>query len=152
MLCNPIGGAGIGCRGGKSGEKVLPCHIGVARGVNRDTDTEVKIASAEVSGIAQNRVDDQGFGDIIAAYCNADLVSLLQHIPCFDQSFAIADLVSYRLMEANFAACIAQLKVPTFPIDADFPRLRKTQLDGLRVRSWGHHKVILQLPLVAVVN
>src|SRR6201988_3030567 len=96
--------------GGKIGRKRTPCHIGVPRGVNRDTDNEVKIASAEVSGVAQNRVDDQGFGDIVAAYCNADLLSLLQHIPCFDQRFPIADLVSSRLMETNFAACIAQLK------------------------------------------
>jgi hypothetical protein len=68
-----------------------------------DSRAYTQTGATQVSGVAQNGVDDQRLSDIIAAHCNANLLSLLQHIAGFDPSSDIS-IASLRKLQLKLEA------------------------------------------------
>ena len=112
----------------------------------------IVIRGAQISRIAQDRIDYERKAPVIGAHLKADLPRTLKDIPARHLLLDTPDLlVEARPLEANFPAQLAHYQVALgvqFKIVPAF----NTQTNGLWVCARRHHKVILELPLVAVIN
>ena len=130
--------------------------------------------TAQIGRIAQDRIDRQWAARVIGAYFKANLTWALKHIPagdvlllasCFlvDAGLAEPDLPSPGLKHQiaarvhadlgfsilDFGLASSQFRVSIFEFRvASF----NGQPNGLGVSARRHHKVVLQLLLVAVIN
>src|SRR5579863_1989972 len=71
-------------RGGEIGRISTACDIGVARSINRYADAPVVVASAEVRGIDQHRVNHQRLASVISRHAESCSTLAAQHISSGD--------------------------------------------------------------------
>ena len=127
-------------------------HIGVAETVHGDAIGAVGEAAAEVSGISEHRVNHQCLRVIVLAQREANRV-LRQHreLPDNRLAQAVLHLIDDRLLKRDFSICRGDRQV-AIGVQFEFLRPRKLKPDGLRICPRRNDEVVLQLPLVAVID
>src|SRR5262249_28341525 len=132
----------------------VPGDVGVARRVYCDAAGKVIAAAAQVGGVDQDGVDYQPPRLVVASHSEAYLTSPPHHVPPPDRfPPPLCLLIQHRLVERNLLAALRQ---PHHQIAAAIhtyaARPLQLQPDQTRVRSWRHHEVIFEAPLVAVID
>ena len=135
-----------------------PGDIGVAVGVGCNAVAVIRSASAQESGIAQNRIDDQRPGVVVTGHCKSQVVAVCQAIGAvYRFALAIIFLVDEWCLQQQFATSEMQNGIAAL-IKGDgcvaFLRRQsvKLHLDLIRVSAGRNYKIIFQVLLVAVVH
>ena len=127
-------------------------HVGVAGGVHGDRVTVVIAGTAKVGGVREHRIDDEGPAAIVRGQLEADPLGAFEDIAAFDLCpDAVDQLVNDGFVLAYVALCRMQHEV-ALRVDLEFLRAREAEHDLLRVRSGRDDEVVLELPLVAVID
>jgi hypothetical protein len=108
--------------------------------------------AAGVRRVDQHRVDDQRLGGIVRGDPKADPIVAVENILAGDRPPAAGDLlVDDRLSLPNDTASRAQFQIP-LRVQADGLRACEAQHHPLGDAAGPHDQVVLELPLVAVVD
>ncbi len=127
-------------------------HVRIARGINGDRAAEVLGAAAEVRGVEQRGVDDERPAPVIGGHLEAHPTSALEHVATRDVPPDAVDLlIDDGLPLADRCSGRVQHEV-TLRIDLQFVGAPKAEQDPLGIGARADDEVVLQLPLVAVVD
>ena len=112
----------------------------------------VLLSDAEVGGVDEHRVDYQRPRGVVGGHREAHLLRFLQHIAAGDggantRRFLVDDGGGHT----NVAARGGQHQLPC-RVDLDAIGAPEEELEHAGVSTRGHHEVVLQLSLVAVVD
>ena len=140
----------------------FPSHVSITLGIDSDAEPKFVAAAAQISGVGQNRINDQRPVTVIGCDLKLNLLMLLDDVfpiqdLCSPQSVPFCQLVDHRLLEDYFAVLAIHHQI-TLRVHAWRGFLccctlgLDIQRDLVRIGARLHHKIILKLSLVAVVD
>ncbi len=129
-----------------------PRHVGVAVGVDCDPNDVVRIAATKVGGVREHRIDYEWQAAVVFGHFEADARLISAHIAAFDLvPDAVGFLVDHRPVLPHVSGGRMQHEL-ALGIDLEIVRARKAKCDLIWIGARRDDEVVLELPLLAVVN